>query len=482
MGRYKVVFVNPHPPERHGEESISVIVQMPLNLAYLAALTPQDEWDRDLVDETIELALDEHGEPIFDADLVAITSLTYQSPRAYEIATACRRRGMKVVMGGIHVSAMVEEAQRHADAVCTGEAELTWRQILDDFTRGDLKPLYDGGLPSLELVGRVHPDREFCRQKYSYKYSSIVTTKGCPFRCEFCSVPVFQGRQFRERPVEDVWAEMDATDYKGLMLAEDNFYGYSKRANERARQLFQGMVERKMWKDWFGFSTLATGQDLVMLDAMAKSGCFGFLIGLESNSEDVLKKMVKDVNLRLGVSRMADSIRNIHDHGMIVWGSVIFGADGDDKDCFARMVDYILENSLDVLTYGISTPLPNTPMHRRLLGDGRIFRGNYPNDWFHYGTDHVTYKLDKMTLEDFITGMHYVYDHLYTKQALRDRFRRSLKATGNPRTSLFAYRVGQDWQRVFEQILHNLHGLYDSGVYPAERVAVGSAGVPASAH
>lgn len=482
MDRRKVVFVNPHPPERHGEESISVIVQMPLNLAYLAALTPQEEWDRDLVDETVELALDEHGEPIFDADLVAITSLTYQSPRAYEIAAACRRRGMKVVMGGIHVSAMVEEAQGHADAVCTGEAELTWRQILHDFSRGELQPLYDGGLPSLELVGKVHPDREFCREKYGYKYSSIVTTKGCPFRCEFCSVPVFQGRQFRERPVEDVWAEMEATKYKGLMLAEDNFYGYSKRANERARQLFQGMVERGMWKDWFGFSTLATGQDLVMLEAMAKSGCFGFLIGLESNSEDVLKKMVKDVNLRLGVDRMADSIKNIHDHGMIVWGSVIFGADGDDKDCFRRMVDYILENSLDVLTYGISTPLPNTPMHKRLLAEGRIFRNSYPNDWFHYGTDHLTYALDKMRLEDFIEGMHYVYDHLYTKEALRARFRRSLAATGNARTALFAYRVGQDWQRVFEQILHNLHGLYDSGAYPAERVSVGSAGTTVAAH
>ena len=478
MERRKVVFVNPHPPERHGEESISVIVQMPLNLAYLAALTPQETWDRDLVDETIELALDARGEPIFDADLVAITSLTYQSPRAYQIAAACRRRGMTVVLGGIHVSAMVDEARRYADAVCLGEAELVWRQILDDFERGALQPLYDGGLPALELVGRVHPDREFCREKYGYKYSSIVTTKGCPFRCEFCSVPVFQGRQFRERPVEDVWAEMEATHYKGLMLAEDNFYGYSKRANERARQLFGGMVERGMWKDWFGFSTLATGQDLVMLEAMAKSGCFGFLIGLESNSEDVLKRMVKDVNLRLGVDRMAGSIKNIHDHGMIVWGSVIFGADGDDKDCFRRMVDYILENSLDVLTYGISTPLPNTPMHRRLLDEGRIFRTAYPNDWFHYGTDHVTYKLDKMTLDDFIAGMHYVYDHLYTKEALRARFRRSLQATGNPRTALFAYRVGQDWQRVFEQILHNLHGLYDSGAYPAERAMSGPSAFP----
>jgi radical SAM superfamily enzyme YgiQ (UPF0313 family) len=477
MDRRKVVFVNPHPPERHGEESISVIVQMPLNLAYLAALTPPEEWERDLIDETVELALDEQGEPIFDADLVAITSLTYQSPRAYEIATACRRRGMRVVMGGIHASAMVAEAQRHADAVCIGEAEVVWRRILDDFSREQLQPLYDGGLPSLELVGQVHPDREFCREKYGYKYSSIVTTKGCPFRCEFCSVPVFQGRQFRERPVEDVWAEMESTNYKGLMLAEDNFYGYSKRANDRARRLFQGMVERRLWKDWFGFSTLATGQDLVMLDAMAKSGCFGFLIGLESNSEDVLKKMVKDVNLRLGVARMADSIKNIHDHGMIVWGSVIFGADGDDRGCFRRMVDYVLENSLDVLTYGISTPLPNTPMHKRLLGEGRIFRAAYPDDWFHYGTDHVTYKLEKMTLEEFIEGMHYVYDHLYTKEALRARFRHSLQVTGNPRTALFAYRVGQDWQRVFQQILQNLHALYDSGAYPAEG---GSVGIPSA--
>jgi hypothetical protein len=135
-----------------------------------------------------------------------------------------------------------------------------------------------------------------------------------------------------------------------------------------------------------------------------------------------------------------------------------------------------------VLTYGISTPLPNTPMHKRLLGEGRIFRAAYPDDWFHYGTDHVTYKLEKMTLEDFIDGMHYVYDHLYTKEALRARFRRSLQATGNARTALFAYRVGQDWQRVFEQILHNLHGLYDSGIYPAERVMSSSPSATPAAH
>lgn len=479
MTRRKIVFVNPHPPSRRGEESISVIVQMPLNLAYLAAMMPPD-WERELVDETIDSALDVRDEltSAFDgADLVALTSLTYQSPRGYKIAAACRKRGITTVMGGIHANAMPEEAMMHSDTVVKGEAEAVWSQVLEDFERGDLKPFYDGGLPALDILGSVRPDREFCKQKYGYKYSSIVTTKGCPFRCEFCSVPGFQGRQFRERPVEDVWDEMQATDYEGLMLAEDNFYGYSRRANERARQLFRGMVERGIWKNWFGFSTLATGEDLEMLEYMAKSGSFGFLIGLESNNEDVLKKMVKDVNLRIGVDKLPNNMRNIHNAGLMIWGSVIFGSDGDDKGCFARMVDYVLENSIDVLTFGISTPLPKTSMHYRLEREGRLFRTNFPEDWFYYGTDHLTYKLEKMTLEDFIHGMHYVYDHLYAGDSLKTRFRNSLKATKNPRTALFAYRVSQDWKSVFEWVLYNLDKLYDEGVYPAEKIMVQGANI-----
>src|SRR6266516_1100489 len=115
--------------------------------------------------------------------------------------------------------------------------------------------------------------------------------------------------------------------------------------------------------------------------------------------------MVKDVNLRLGIDNMARNIHRIHDHGMIVWGSVIFGSDGDDRDSFARMVDYVLENSIDILTFGISTPLPETPMHRRLRADNRIFRNSYPDDWLYYGTDHVTYSFQNMRLEEFIQGM-----------------------------------------------------------------------------
>jgi radical SAM superfamily enzyme YgiQ (UPF0313 family) len=464
----KLMLINPHPPLRRGEESISVIVQMPLNLAYLSSLTPPT-WEKDMIDEVVDSALDDQGNLTFDADVVALTGLTCQSPRAYDIARAAKKRGMKVIMGGIHANALPAEAGRYVDAVCLGEAETVWSQILADLEAGTLKPRYDGGLPNLAMLAGVWPDREWCREKYGYKFSSIVTTKGCPFRCEFCSVPGFQGRAFRERPVEDVWAEMEATQYRGLMLAEDNFYGYSKRANGRARRLFQGMVERGIWKDWFGFSTLATANDEVMLDAMAKSGCFGFLVGLESNSEEVLKRMVKDVNLRLGVDNMARNVTRIHDYGMIVWGSVIYGADGDDWSSFPRMVEYIQEHSIDILTFGISTPLPETPLYHRLRKEGRIFRTDFPSDWFYYGTDHVTYKLQKMRLEDFVRGMEYTYEQLYSLEARRARFKRTLAATGNRRTSMFAYRVTQDWHAVFAQVIDHLHELYDSGAYPAER-------------
>src|SRR5882724_3446529 len=461
----KVLYINPHHPGRHGEEDISVIVQMPLNLGYLIALTP-DNWEKDIIDETIELAMDENGDLTFgNVDLVALTSVTYQSPRAYKIAEACKRAGITTVIGGVHVSTEFEEAMNYCDAVCKGEAEYIWGEILSDFEKGELKKFYDGGLPKLTSLTDVEPDREFLRRKYDYKFSSIITTKGCPFRCDFCSVPMFQGRVFRERPVEDVWKEMESTSYHGLMLAEDNFYGYSKSANERARKLFTGMVERGIWKDWFGFTTLATGNDPVMLDAMAKSGCFGFLVGLESNSEEVLKGMQKDVNLRIGADKLHESIKSIHDAGMIVWGSVIFGADGDDKDCFKRMVDYILENSIDTMTYGIYCPMPRTALFKRLHAAGRIFRNNFPDDWYYYDSGHLVHRLSTMTLEEFIEGMQYVYDNLYNPKVLRERFRNSVKATGNPRNSMFAYRVNQDWDTVYKHNMGSLVRLYESGDY-----------------
>src|SRR3990170_4584239 len=165
----KMMLIYPHKPGRHGEESITVIVQMPLNLAYVVALTPGD-WEFDVIDENIELAMNDKDEITFKpVDLVCITSVTYQSPRAYKIATACKRKGMTVIMGGIHASVMPEEASKYVDTVFIGEAEEVWPRVIKDFEAGKLKKVYDGGLPPLNLMKRVFPDREFLRKKYDYK-------------------------------------------------------------------------------------------------------------------------------------------------------------------------------------------------------------------------------------------------------------------------------------------------------------------------
>lgn len=462
-----LVLINPHPEVHYGEENISVLVQMPLNLGYVAALTPKD-WTIDLIDETLEWAVDpKTGELRFNgADLVGITAVTYQIPRTYEIARACRQKGIPVVVGGPHASTIPQEVAQHVDSVVVGEAESVWSDLIRDLENGQLKKQYFGGLTPLERLKDIYPDRELLKRKYNYKYSSIITTRGCPNRCDFCAVPIFQGRKYRERPVEDVLEEMKATSYKGLMFAEDNFYGHSKKSNERARNLFKGMVERDILKDWFGFTALNVAYDDETLNYMARSGCLGILIGVESLNEAALKQMNKFVNIRIGVGNYRKAIENLHRHGIIVWGSVIFGTDGDSKDSFKEMTEFALETGLDILTFGIFTPMPLTPSFHRMTQEGRIFRNRFPEDWFYYNSNHLVYNLKDMSLEDFIEGLEYVYENLYSREALKARFDRTLKETNNSKNSMFAYRINIDWKAVFKSVIDDLKTLYNSGDYP----------------
>jgi len=470
----RLVLINAYPDKHFGEENISVIVQMPLNLAYVAALTPRDEWEVDVIDETLERAVDAQGNLTFGhADLVGITAVTYQVPRLYEIAEACRRAGVPTIAGGAHATILPEEATSHVNSVVIGEAERVWPQVLADFEHGRLQPTYHGGPTPLEELRDIHPDRAWLRDKYRYKYSSIITTRGCPFKCDFCCVPFIQGRKYRQRPPEDVWNELANTDYRGLMLAEDNFYGYTPDSQERCRKLFKGWAERDLKKNWFGFTSLNVTQDDVVLDYMAKSGCLGILMGIESLDYDTLKKMHKSVNI--GIAKKAstsflDSYRhcfgNLHRHGLIVWSSVIFGTDFDKEDTFKQVVEAVWETGMDVCTFGIYTPMVRTELFDRLSSEQRIFRTNFPYDWYYYNSGHLVHRLKNMSLERFIEGLTYVYDNIYGKDRLRERFKQTYAATGNLVSSMFAYRINLDWKIVFEANLMELHKLYDSGVYP----------------
>lgn len=475
MKKRKLVLINPHPIGNVGEENVSVLNQMPVNLGYLITLTPE-HWEVDVVDETTELALDENNQLTFTgADLVGITSVSYQAPRAYAIADACRKRGIPVVMGGVHATIYPNEVANHADSVVTREAISIWGRLISDFEKGQLQKRYDGGLTPLENLNHLYPARDFLKRKYKYRYSGIITTAGCPFSCEFCSVPQFQGRKYRERPIEDVLNEFETIkgQYRGLVLTDENFYGHSKKSNERVRDLFKGMVDRGIYQNWFGFTSLNIYQDDETLDYMVRSGCVGVLIGIESLNKDALYSMNKNVNLRITIERYYDAVKNIRKHGIAVWGTFIFGNDTDIPETFDEAADFILDAQIDIMTCGILCPFINTPLYKRLELENRLFRNNFPEDWTYYTSHHLVYILKKLSLQELIDGMQRLYNKLYSTEAIRKRFQNSRNVLQNNNSALFALKVNWDWRNVFKHMLENLKSLQASGVYDAALDRIG---------
>ena len=465
----KLVLINPHPIGNVGEENVSVLNQMPVNLGYLKTLTPK-HWQVDIIDETQEPAINDAGDITFGgADLVGITSVSYQANRAYQIATACKKRGISVIMGGIHATSHPEEAAKYVDCVVIREAVTLWENIITDFDKGCLQKRYDGGLTPMEIYHGLRSDRAFLKDKYKYRYSGIITTAGCPFSCEFCSVPQFQGKKYRERPIEDVLDELESIkgQYRGLILTDENFYGHGKKSNERVRDLFKGMVERGIYQNWFGFTSLNIYKDDETLDYMVKSGCVGVLIGIESINEEALKTMNKNVNLRISIEKYFGAIENIRKHGLAVWGTMVFGNDADTPETFKQVADFVLNSHVDIMTCGILCPFINTPLYMRLKGDGRLFRTNFPEDWKYYTSHHLTYILKNMSLQELIDGFQYLFDKIYSTEVLRKRFQNAKEILGikNMNAAMFAFRVNLDWQNVYQHLIQNLKELQSSGFY-----------------
>ncbi len=465
--RKKLVLISPHPADAVGEENVSVLSQMPLALAYLKALTPGG-WDVDVIDETRQAALDRYGELTFDgADLVGMSVMTHQAPRAYAIARACRARGIPVVAGGIHPTSFPDEVARHVDCVCLREGFRVWTRVMEDFESRRLAARYDGGLNDLSILGGIEPDREFLRQKYGYRYTSIVGSAGCPYQCDFCFVPLFQGRKYRERPVEDVLGELKGLRgrYRGMIWTDENFYGHGKLSHARTLKLFRAMAELDLGFNWFGFTSIHISEDHEVLKAMAEAGAVGVLIGFESVEPETLKLIGKRFNMRAGRDGYRRAVDAIRSHGLAVWATMMFGTDNDTPETFDRVADFVLESEVDVMTCGIYGPSPGSRMYRKLTEEGRFFRQGSTEDWRYATAMHLLHVMKRLRLRELIEGLERIYRRLFTTEVLRERFKRSSKALGNPNAALFAFRVNLDWQHVFRHLIGNLERLEESGLY-----------------
>jgi len=242
-------------------------LRMPeLTLPVLAALTPPDieviVTEEDIEDVTYKSHV----------DLVGISLLTPFALRAYEIADEYRRRGVRVVLGGIHASALPEEAMRHADAVVIGEAENVWPQLIQDFRTHGLKPLYKSDRFA-DLTNLPLPRRDLLKEGMTFSPYSLQTSRGCPFSCHFCSVTRFFGGTYRTRPVDEVIREIELAGKKRWIFIDDNIIGNTR----YARELFRRLIPLKI--TWVGQSTLLISADGELLNLAVRSGCHGLFIG-----------------------------------------------------------------------------------------------------------------------------------------------------------------------------------------------------------
>ncbi len=350
-------------------------VWKPLGLLVLAGLTPP-EWEIRILDENL-------GVPDYGAlprpDLVGITAFTSQATRAYELAGEFRDRGVPVVMGGVHATLCLEEAMERVDSVVTGEAESVWAQVLEDARQGLLEPVYAGEFVSMEDVPPARNDL----LTSGYAFGSIQTTRGCPLDCSFCSVSVFNGNRYRQRPIEKVVEEFQTIRERLVLVVDDNLIGTSRKHLARAKDLFRAMIHAKLRKKWICQATINIADDDELLRLAAQAGCKGVFVGFESPTEEGLAEVGKKFNLLKGRDFRA-SVGRIRRHNILVAGSFIMGLDADERGIGRRIADAAERYGVDLLNVLFLTPLPGTRLWDRMKSQGCIAADSFPEDWRYF--------------------------------------------------------------------------------------------------
>jgi len=425
----KILLINPSfKGSLHS--NIKVLAIPPLNLAMIARYTPE-QYEVEIVDDAVQdLDLDT------PADLVGITCMTPLAPRAYELAEHFHKRGVPVVMGGIHASYMPEEALRYADTVVVGEAETTWPQLLDDFAQGRMQKIYKAcEQPDIENL--LPPRRDLLRGKYFVE--TVQTGRGCPINCNFCSVTAFNGPRYRLRNIDSVIEEIKSIKAKRIFIVDDNIIGSGDKYIKRAKELFTRLKECD--KEWGGQSCLNIVEHDDLLKTARESGCRLLLIGFESMDVDSLTAMRKPVNMRPSTRNFTEAIKKIHDHGIAIVGCFIFGADTQDKDVFRRTVDFALANDIDAIQLALETPFPGTVFYKQMVEENRLLLTNFPNDWRHYNIFEPVFRMKSFTPGDAYKELLNAYSEM---SSFTSSLKRSIKTFRNTR-SLFSTGIAFSW-------------------------------------
>jgi radical SAM superfamily enzyme YgiQ (UPF0313 family) len=402
--RLRVQLVQPYHPSNvklYGKMYMSQ-----LTLPIVAALMPPDV-EVTIKDENVEALDFSNG-----IDLVGITALTPTAPRAYEIAREYRRRGIPVVLGGLHPSLVPAEASQHADAVLIGEAEGVWEEMLRDFRVGKLRKFYQSS-EKPNLANLPLPRRDLANNGAYVNIPKVETSRGCPFDCSFCSTTVFFGRKIRYRPVDDVVNELKKIKPPFVFFTDNNIVGNIKYAKE----LFRALIPLKI--KWLSQGSLNFVRDDELLRLARDSGCVGMLIGFESLSPAAIEGMGKKVNR---VEEYGRAVKKLHRYRIGTIGCFVFGFDEDDEGLFKRTVKFIRKYNVDTPQFTVLTPYPGTALRERLETEGRILH----NNWEKYDSTTLVFKPKILPPGEFRKKFNWAGWKVYSWPAIIWRVLRSL--------------------------------------------------------
>lgn len=386
----KITFIMPNLGRLDNGDYIDEGSMEPLPLAVLAALTPPD----------VECVLyDDRFEAIpFDepTDLVALTVEIYTARRAYEIAAEYRRRGVPVVMGGMHPSLLPEEALQHADAVFVGDAEDGWASLVADARRGTLQRLYHGA-PGVAQRGGVLPRRDLFAGKRYLPITLMQFSRGCRFACTFCAISSYFDHGHFVRDTGEVLAELDAQDRRLVFFVDDNLLSN----HEAAKRFLRALIPKKI--RWVSQASIDMTNDPELMDLLEASGCVGNVIGFESLERSTLREMAKGPALRRGADpwdRYARAVEVLRAHHLQTWAAFTLGHDHDTVESIRATCDFALANKFCFAAFNILMPYPDTPLYDRLAAEGRLlFDGQW---WLHpdYRFNHAAFQPARMSPDE----------------------------------------------------------------------------------
>ncbi|MCK4365204.1 MAG: B12-binding domain-containing radical SAM protein [Thermoplasmatales archaeon] len=378
-----------------------------LTIPILAALTPKEH--------TIEIDEGQFKDINFDnpCDLVAISTITRYALNAYEIADEFRKRGIPVVLGGYHPSALPDEAKQHADSVVIGEAEETWPQLLKDFQNGKIKPFY---VPTRPVAPSLipHPRLDILPKGAGV---GVHATRGCPYGCDFCSITHMKFRnKFRMKPVDFVIDEIKMIPNKTFFLF-DNSVTINKKYS---KELFRKM--KGLNKKFIGYGNIDLfGKDEEFLKLASEAGATMWMIGLESIYQETLDYVGKKTNI---VKEYISTIKKIHDYGMLIFGLFAFGFDTDKLDIFDTTDAFVSKSEIDVPYFHTLSPEPGTPIYKKLDAEGRILT----KDWSKYSqADEVVFQPKHMTPEELLYNTYRLRENQYKLSNCFNRIYRARK-------------------------------------------------------